>query len=388
MRNGLPSIPSIPTAIRSVDSGHVFDVESVRQDMPSVRASAYFNAGTFGPLPRAADDAMRAHMNASFERGRTRLDDWFLLQEEARRAFARTLFAHVDAVALMHCTTDAINTVISGLTFDDGDEIVTTTDEHPGVTAPLEELARRHRIAVHVVEPRAEAIVKAIGERTRLIAISHVLWTTGDVLPVAEIAAAAREYGALVLVDGAQAVGAIDVDPENLGADFYAASGQKWLCGPSGTGALWIRPAMLDRLRTPWPWYLSKSRGPSGVRDWGTARRLDATTLSMTSLSGLIAALDWHRAQVSNGALTWAATLARSLRDELDTLPRVLVVPATTPSTIVSFTVSGERAAHVAQRLEDANVFVRSVPSHGYVRASVGFWNNRADLDALVCALG
>jgi L-cysteine/cystine lyase len=243
MRNGLPSIPSIPTAIRSVDSGHVFDVESVRQDMPSVRASAYFNAGTFGPLPRAADDAMRAHMNASFERGRTRLDDWFLLQEEARRAFARTLFAHVDAVALMHCTTDAINTVISGLTFDDGDEIVTTTDEHPGVTAPLEELARRHRIAVHVVEPRAEAIVKAIGERTRLIAISHVLWTTGDVLPVAEIAAAAREYGALVLVDGAQAVGAIDVDPENLGADFYAASGQKWLCGPSGTGALWIRPA-------------------------------------------------------------------------------------------------------------------------------------------------
>jgi L-cysteine/cystine lyase len=385
MRSGLPSIP---TTLRSIESGHAFDVEAVRQDMPSVRAAVYLNAGTFGPLPRAADNAMRTHMNATFERGRTRLDDWFQLQEEARRAFARTLFAHVDAVALMHCTTDAINTVISGLTFDDGDEIVTTTDEHPGITAPLEELARRCRIAIHVVEPRGDAIIKAIGDRTRLIAISHVLWTTGDVLPVSAIAAAAREYGALVLVDGAQAVGAIDVDPEALGADFYAASGQKWLCGPSGTGALWVRPTMLDRLRTPWPWYLSKSRGPIGVRDWGSARRLDATTISMTSLSGLVAALEWHRVQVTNGALAWAATLARYLRDKLDALPRVAVVPATTPSTIVSFTVSGERAAHVAQRLEDANVFVRSVPSHDYVRASVGFWNTRADLDALVRALG
>lgn len=365
-----------------------FDVAAARADLPSARACAYLNAGTFGPLPRAADAAMRAHLDASFERGRTNVADWIRLLDEARRAFARSLGASEAELALMHCSTDGLNAVLWGLDLAPGDEIVTSTHEHPGLTAPLEELARSRGVVVREAPPTLDALASATGERTRLVAISHVLWTTGEVLPLAAIAAEAHARGALVLVDGAQSAGAIDIDPTALGVDFYAASGQKWFCGPSGTGALWVRPSALERLRTPWPWYLSKSRGPAGVSDWPDARRLDATTLSMTSLAGLAAALDWHHGQAERGALAYAARLARTLRERLVARPRLRLVPTEAPSTIVSFFVEGEPASAVAQRLEREGVFVRSIPGLDCVRASVGFWNDETDLDALVRALG
>ncbi len=367
--------------------GAPFDVAAARADLPSARACAYLNAGTFGPLPRAADAAMRAHLDASFERGRTRVEDWLRLLDDARRAFARSLDASEAEIALTHCTTDGVNAVVAGLAFEPGDEIVTTTHEHPGLTAPLDELAAARGVVVRAVEPRADAIAAATNGRTRLVAISHVLWTTGDVLPIAAIAAEARARGALVLIDGAQSAGAIGVDPAALGADFYAVSGQKWFCGPSGTGALWVRPAALGRLRTPWPWYLSKSRGPEGVRDWPDARRLDATTLSMTSLAGLAAALDWHRTQAARGGLARAAGLAGALRARLAATPGVRPLPAEAPSTMVSFALEGEPAAATAERLGREGVVVRSIPALDGVRASVGFWNDEGDLDRLVRAL-
>jgi L-cysteine/cystine lyase len=367
-----------------------FDVRAVREALPAAREAAYLNAGTFGPLPSPAAAAMRAHLDSSFERGRighAGLERWLRLMDETRAGFARTLHARADDVALMHCTTDGCDTVVWGLPWNAGDEIVTTTHEHPGLTAPLEELARVRGVSVKLVEPRASAIVDAIGPRTRLLAISHVLWTNGDVLPLAELSQVAHDRGALVLIDGAQSVGAIDVDPDALGADFYTASGQKWLCGPSGTGALWVRPSALGQLGTPWPWYLSKARGPTGVQEWTNARRLDTTTIGMTSLAGIVASLAWHEAQVAAGAHAYAASLAQRLRARLAELANVEIAEASRPSQLVSFSVRGESAGAVARRLEGAGVLVRSIPGFEWVRASVGFWNDDGDLDRLLAAL-
>lgn len=370
-----------------------FDVTAARADLPSACAAAYLNAGTFGPLPRQADAAMRAHLDASFERGRigaAGLARWFGQMDVLRAAFARTLGASPDAVALAHCTTDGCNTALWGLPLERGDEIVTTTHEHPGLTAPLDELARVRGVTVRAVAPTTEAIAGATSARTRLVAISHVLWTTGETLDVAAIAHAAHAAGALVLVDGAQSVGAIPVDPDALGADLYTVSGQKWLCGPSGTGALWIRPSALERLGTPWPWYLSRSRGSAGPSDWTTARRLDASTLSMTSMAGAIAALAWHETEVARGALEHAMDRARATRDALAGLAAVDVAPASRPSTMVSFGVRGASAADVATRLEREGVLVRSIPrvdGAEWVRASIGFWNDDGDVDRLVSAV-
>jgi L-cysteine/cystine lyase len=365
-----------------------FDLKRVRDELPSARSNVYLNAGTFGPMPRVAADAMRAHVDETFERGRigyAGLSGWFALLDRARAAFAQTLSASPDEIALMHCTTDGCNTALWALPLQSGDEIVTTSHEHPGLTAPLEELARTKGVVVRVTEPTLDAIVAATTARTRVVAVSHVLWTNGDVLPIAEIANRAREKSpdAFVLVDGAQSVGAIDVKPGALGVDAYTVSGQKWLCGPSGTGALWVRPSALARLGTPWPWYLSKKRGPAGVSEWATARRLDTSTIGMTSLAGIIAALEWHRDACS---FTHAATLADRLRARLRETPGVRLIDATTPSQLVSFVVDGE-ADPLVHRLEAEKILVRSIPDLGCVRASVGFWNDEADIERLVTAL-
>lgn len=369
-----------------------FDLRAVREELPSARASAYLNAGTFGPLPRAAAQAMHAHVDGSFERGRigmAGINYWLGLMDRARAAFARSLSAPIDDVALTHCTTDGCNTVLWGLPFEPGDEIVTTSHEHPGLTAPLDELARTRGVVVRVAEPTLDALVAACGPRTRVLAISHVLWTNGDVLPVREIvdAVRAKNLSPFVLVDGAQSVGAIPVVPSELGVDAYTVSGQKWLCGPSGTGALWVRKEALSLLGTAWPSYFSMQRGAAGPTDWASARRLDGSTVGMTSLAGLCASLEFHQGVVQSGGLEVAARMADSLRAKLSALPNVRMLPAARPSQLVSFFVDGESANAVSQRLESMSILVRPIPDADCVRASVGFWNDESDLDRLVMAL-
>lgn len=370
-----------------------YDVERARTDCPSTTAAAYFNAGTFGPLPRVAAEAMRAHLETSFERGRighAGIARWIGLMDQARAGFARTLGASVEEIALTHCTTDGCNTVVWGLGLERGDEVVTTTHEHPGLTAPLEELARVKGVRVIEAEPSLEAIAAAITPRTRLVAFSHVLWTNGDVLPAQAIARVARERTegrAFVLVDGAQSVGAIDVVPSALEVDAYTVSGQKWLCGPSGTGALWVRSEALSALGTPWPWYLSKQRGAAGVSDWPGARRLDASTLGMTSLAGIVASLAWQKARWDEGGGAHAARLAATLRARLSAQVGVRVVEVPSPSTLVSFVVEGASAPSVSHRLEQRGVLVRPIPGVEYVRAAVGLWNDESDVDRLLAAL-
>ncbi|MBX7196831.1 MAG: aminotransferase class V-fold PLP-dependent enzyme [Sandaracinaceae bacterium] len=370
-----------------------YDVSRARVECPATTRAAYLNAGTFGPLPRVSSDAMHAHLERSFEQGRighAGLERWIRLMDRVREAFATTLAANVEEIALTHCTTDGCNTVVWGLPFEASDEVVTTTHEHPGLTAPLEELARVRGVRVHAVDPELDAIVSRVGPGTRLVALSHVLWTNGAVLPIAEIARLVRERTegrAFVLVDGAQSVGVIDVAPATLGVDAYTVSGQKWLCGPSGTGALWVRPEALDRLGTPWPWYLSKHRGPSGASEWTSARRLDASTLGMTSLAGAEASLAWQKERWDAGGGVHAARLASELRARLRERAGARVVEVAAPSSLVSFVVDGHSAGSIAHRLEERGVLVRSIPGLHYVRASVGLWNDEADLERLVRAL-
>ena len=272
----------------------------------------------------------------------------------------------------------------NGAVVQPGDEVLTTTHEHPGLTAPLAEVARVHGVSVRAVEPHQ--VADEVRKETRLVALSHVLWTNGDVLPLPRISAAARANGprTQVLVDGAHSTGAISVDLHASDVDYYTVSGQKWFCGPSGTGALWIHPRALDALGTARPWYLSKNRFAKPAEAWTTAQRLDATTLSMTSLAGIIGALRFHKEQVDAGALTAAQARAIDLRAQLSALPRVKVIAVANPSTIVSFTVEGVTDSAAAARLEAKGILVRNIPGFAYVRVSVGFWNDAGDVARLV----
>ena len=216
--------------------------------------------------------------------------------------------------ALTSSTTEGCNIVLAGLGLDAGDEIVTTTDEHFGLLGPLATSGAR----VVVVEPDPDRILAAVTPRTRLIATSQVLWTTGAVLPVRELR---ERSGVPVLVDGAQSAGAIPVDV--AGMDFFTISGQKWLCGPDATGALVVTDP--ERLRVAAPSYFSQT---SYERDGSFepregAARFEQSWWSPASLNGLLAALDqrpgwaldhaWRRRSVCVSVLqAWSRSSRRS----------------------------------------------------------------------------
>ena len=225
--------------------------EEARGLFPVLERVAYLNAGTFGPLAVPVAEAMRAGIERDLAEGRTGLpylEATLALRAELRRAFAALVDVESEQVALTASTSEACAIVIRGVGLDAGDEIVTTTDEHFGLLGPLGASAAH----VVVVEPDPDRILAAVTPRTKLIATSQVLWTTGAVLPLAEIR---ERSGVPVLSDGAQSVGAMPTSA--AGVDFLTISGQKWLCGPDATGALVVHDP--DALALPSPSYFAQT---------------------------------------------------------------------------------------------------------------------------------
>ncbi len=222
--------------------------DEARAQFPVLDRVAYLNAGSMGPLARATVEAIVARQERDLEQGRGGrpfLDEMLALRQRVRAGLARTIAVPAENVALTASTTEGCNIVVSGLRLRPEDEVVTTDTEHFGLIGPLHASGARVRVArVRELPPERalETILAEVGPRTRLLALSHVSWQSGNLLPVEELQ---EETGLPVLVDGAQSAGAIAVDAKRF--DFYTVSGQKWLCGPDSTGALYVRdPEGLD----------------------------------------------------------------------------------------------------------------------------------------------
>ncbi len=350
--------------------------EQARAAFPVLQRLAYLNAGTFGPLARATVEAMQAEQLRDLEHGRSGGDAFeraLALRAELRERIAALVGVQASQVALTASTTDGCNIVLAGLDLGAEDEVVTTTDEHFGLLGPLHASGAR----VVVVPPEPDRILAAVGPRTRLLAVSHVLWTTGAALPVHELR---RRSRVPILVDGAQAVGAVPV--EAAGLDFYTVSGQKWLCGPDATGALVV--AEPERLRVARPSSFSQQEfEPDGAfRPRPGAQRFEPNWTPVGSLVGLRTAIDLAPGWRFERAAGQAERLRELLRG------RVEVLEPPERATIVSFRPpEGEAAADVVRRLDAAGVVVRDIPRHGLVRASVGWWTSDGDLERLVAAL-
>jgi L-cysteine/cystine lyase len=350
--------------------------EEARAQFPVLERFAYLQAGSVGPLARRTVEAMQRAEDVGFLEGRgshARFEQILELREALRAAVAGLVGAEADQVALTASTTDGCNIVLAGLDLGPDDEVITTTDEHFGLLGPLHASGAR----VVVAEPDAERIVGAVTARTRLLALSHVLWTTGQVVPVHELK---KRTGLPILVDGAQSAGVLPV--QVAGLDFYTVSGQKWLCGPEGTGALVVaEPAALRVAR---PSYLSQQRhDPDGAfepRDG--ARRFDPNLTPHPLTAGLLAAI----AQIPGWAYARAAETAERLRSALGEAGMDVVAPEQR-ATLVSWRVPPDDSAGVVARLTDAGVIVRDLPGRGLVRASVGWWTSDDDVDRLVSAL-
>ncbi len=346
--------------------------EEARAQFPVLEHTAYLNAGTFGPLSRATAAAVAAWQARDLEHGRgggAYFEEVLALREAVRARLGALVGVEPERVALTASTTDGCNIVLAGLGLGPDDEVVTTSEEHFGLLGALHASGAR----IVVAEPAPEAILAAVTPRTRLLALSQVLWTTGRELPLADLKA---ETGLPVLNDGAQSVGAIPVDGSAF--DFLTISCQKWLCGPDSTGALVV--ADPERLRIARPSYFSKVDYEADGRFTPTpgAARFDPNWTPAASLAGLVAALD--------GAPEWRYARAAAAAGRLRLLLAGKADVVAGGHTLVSFRPQREPAETVA-RLHAAGIVVRAIPRTDLVRASCGWWTSDGDLERLCEAL-
>jgi len=216
-----------------------------------------------------------------------------------------------------------------------------------------------------------------ITSRTRLIALSHVSWLNGAVLPVRELAG----HGVPVLVDGAQGAGAIPVDVEELGADYYTVSAQKWLLGPAGTGALYVAPDQLANCRVTFPSYFSWDLPAYEFRNG--AVRFEGSWTPAASIAGLLASLAFA-AEAGDDRFACARNAAERCRAML-LEHGADVVTEPKQATLVSWRV--DEPETLVGRLAEQSVVVRGLPGTGLVRASCGYWTSDEDLGRLIQCL-
>ncbi|MBO9533539.1 MAG: aminotransferase class V-fold PLP-dependent enzyme [Solirubrobacteraceae bacterium] len=355
---------------------------SFTASFPVLEATAYLNAGTCGPTPQASTDAMVAQLQAGLEHGRaaTYYQGLMALQVTAREAWGRLLRAPVEELALTNGTTDGIARALALVPWRDGDEVVISDEEHPGVTGPAGALIRREGVAVRTAP--LEELASAVTPRTRLVVVSQVSWLSGRVLDVAALA----EAGVPIVLDGAQSTAAISVDLgelRKLGVVAFAGSGQKWACGPVGTGVLWVDPAWApDRGVGIWPSYENLEDPGSGLdaKAWPDARRWDSTSLPAELLAGSVASLQVLEAagwdEVLSAGPARAAAFAEELRGiGVEVLPRG-------ESTLVSWRPADAEAA-VAEGLE-RGIVIRNFPGLPWLRASIGAWTTDEHVERLL----
>jgi L-cysteine/cystine lyase len=224
-----------------------------------------------------------------------------------------------------------------------------------------------------------ERVAEAVGLATKLVACSHVSWVGGAVAP-AELRDVARAVP--VLLDGAQGAGAIDVDVGLLGCSFYAAAGQKWLCGPIGTGLLYVAPEWQERLPSIGPTYTNLESADEGLDALvrSDARRHDASAVSAEGSAMAVASDELLAGFGWEAAIDRAAGLAEQLVEGL--LDRGRTVAPRGRTTIVSW--AEDEPLAFRERALEAGVVVRDLPGWPLVRASIGAWNDESDLERLL----
>ncbi len=375
--------------------------EKHRKHFRVLDRAAYLNFGAQGLVPGPAREAMQAaydqlDQDAPF----TFPGKVAVLQRatEARQALASELGAPPETIALLNSTSTGCNIVLWGLPWRKGDRIVLGNHEYPGVTAAVRAVAERCDLTVDswsVDGEPEEALDRLKGllrPETRLLVVSHIAWDTGKTLPLAEAVALCRERGVRVLADGAQSAGAMPLDLTALGADYYAFSGQKWLCGPEGTGGLYIRPDALASLR---PTFV----GPHGLR-YGSdgeptgfhpdSRRFEVSGLPTPLFSALRAAIELHRRWGSAAdRFKRIGELSRALWERLRALERdgLPFEPTPEPPENGLVFVGVDDNAGLERALEADGLLTRSIPGTRLLRVSVHYLTLYKELDRLTEAM-
>jgi L-cysteine/cystine lyase len=347
----------------------LIDLETHRQQFPALRHKLYFNYGGQGSLPQVALDAIlesyvRLQQEGPFSRAA--LETVTAQIHLAHGAIATELGVEANTITLTESVSVGCNIALWGLPWQTGDRLLITDCEHPGIVAAVQELSRRFGVEIDTCPVQATvnegdvvaAIAESIQPNTRLVVLSHILWNTGQVLPLAEIVVACRRQNpdVLLLMDAAQSVGVLPLNLAELDIDFYAFTGHKWLCGPDGVGGLYIRPALHEVLQPTFVGWrgicVDASGCPTGWKQDGT--KFEMATSAFPLYRGLQVAIESHRQWGSpEQRYQRIRTLSQRLWSHLQSIPRIRTIRTSPPEAgLVSFQVEGASHREWVQTLE------------------------------------
>lgn len=371
---------------------------AVRAQYPLLDDPLYLNTGGLGPASRpvlAAVSSVAQRLQEHSESGHG-------LFEPARETMARFLGAQPDEICFVRNATEGNSIIAAGLALAPGDEVIFESHAHPGGSFPWLNQARQRGVVVKVFEPDAESdesnvtrILALVTPRTKVVQVSHVTCTTGQLLPVARIAQALRNRDIWLHVDGAQAAGMIPLELHGLGCDSYAFSGHKWLGGPHETGVLYIRR---DRLEAVAPTGIGAYSGelshlPGELKYHGAASRHEYGTRSAAQIEGLVAAVRWQEQIGRERVAEHGAGLASRLHAELSVIRGITVLTPASPEMRGAITTIRHERADAGKLfgylLDKHRLRCRPVTEQDLraVRISTHVFNSTADCTRVIAAV-
>ncbi|MBW0173834.1 MAG: aminotransferase class V-fold PLP-dependent enzyme [Vulcanococcus sp.] len=377
---------------------------------PALANKTYFNYGGQGPLPTPSLQAITASWQRIQELGPFTGAVWpFIEQETARvrQALAALCGVGPHRLALTENVTSGCVLPLWGLPWSTGDQLLISDCEHPGVVAACQELARREGLEIRWL-PVLElckthdqaslgaavlaALEQALTPQTRLVALSHLLWNNGSVMPITAVAERLQHHPnqPWLLVDAAQSMGAIPVEEAAAAADIYAFTGHKWCCGPEGLGGVALSERLLEQAQpTLIGWRSLRHEASAASSFHSDARRFEVATSCLPLCSGLATSLELLAAEGTPAErLERIQAGSRRLWQGLQTIKGVstlLLEPP--PAGLVSFTLAGHPSAAVVERLGEQDLWIRRLDDPDCLRACTHITTTEAEIDKLLEAL-
>ena len=380
-------------------------LEQYREQFPALANKTYFNFGGQGPLPLQALEAIVNAYEVVQQQGPFSGGANAWIQERVaatRGAIADELGVAPQTITLTENVTAGCNIALWGIDWQAGDRILMTDCEHPGVIAIIQELSRRFGVEVDTCPIKAtlnqgnptEVIAEHLQPQTRLVVLSHLLWNTGQVLPLAEIVRVCHSHTperVQVLVDAAQSVGSLSLNLAELEADFYAFTGHKWLCGPAGVGGLYVRPEAFDRLSPTYIGWrgitMNKTGEPTGFKEGG--QRFEVATSAYPLYEGLRSAIALHQQWgTPQERYQKICQLSEYLWRSLSQVEEISCLKSSpVQAGLVSFQIAGKSHAKLVNSLEEQGFLLRTLADPDCIRACVHYFTLPEEIERLVEAI-
>lgn len=382
------------------------DLKEHRQQFSGLINKTYFNFGGQGTMSEASLEAIIDTHRYVQSTGpfSGQINDWLTDRVNLlRQAIALELETAPETITLTENVTAGCNSALWGIEWRSEDQIVMTDCEHPGIIATVKEIQRRFGVKVSICpimdtlndgDPVA-VIREHLTENTRMVVLSHLLWNTGQVLPLKAIAQACHNYPGKhtirVLVDAAQSVGSLDLNLPELEIDYYAFTGHKWLCGPAGVGGLYVSKEAFSDLNPTyigWRGVEMDSRGkPIAWKQDGS--KFEVATSAYPEYEGLRKAIAIHRAWGSKGdRYQRICELSNYLWSQLQTIDQISCLKATPPEAgLVSFQVAGVKHKQLVDNLEKQGFLLRTIADPDCIRACVHYLTLPEEIDSLLAVI-